>query len=151
MQSFDQVVPEAKNYPDRIARNRALGAIAVAEKRYDAAIAAFRAADIGSCVRCALPDIARVYDLAGQADSAIAVYERFLATPSYSRLNPDDTQLGSALKRLGELHEARGNRAKAMEHYAAFIELWKGADPELQPAVTQARQRLANLQRAGGD
>ena len=64
---------------------------------------------------------------------------------------PDDTQLGPALKRLGELYEAKGNRAKAMERYTAFIALWKGADPELQPAVVQARQRLTNLQRVGGD
>ncbi len=31
------------------------------------------------------------------------------------------------------------------EHYRAFIELWKDADPELQPRVATARQRLRKL------
>jgi hypothetical protein len=30
---------------------------------------------------------------------------------------------------------------------AAFVELWKDADPELQPKVKEARTRLAALQR----
>jgi hypothetical protein len=28
-------------------------------------------------------------------------------------------------------------------HYRRFIELWSGADPELQPAVAEARRWLA--------
>jgi hypothetical protein len=34
---------------------------------------------------------------------------------------------------------------KAAEHYRAFIELWKSADPELQPRMAEARRRLAKL------
>ena len=48
-------------------------------------------------------------------------------------------------KRLGELHEARGDREKAVEHYDSFVELWKDADPELQPQVRDVRQRIARL------
>jgi hypothetical protein len=33
-----------------------------------------------------------------------------------------------------------------MTYYAKFIELWKNADPELQPKVTEIKQRLARLQ-----
>ena len=43
------------------------------------------------------------------------------------------------LFRLGEIYEARGDRARAAERYGQFVELWKGADPELQPRVTEAQ------------
>jgi eukaryotic-like serine/threonine-protein kinase len=49
------------------------------------------------------------------------------------------------LERLGQLHEARGDRARAAEHYRVFIELWRDADPELQPRVREARRRLVAL------
>jgi hypothetical protein len=42
-------------------------------------------------------------------------------------------------------HQARAERDKAIEHYNAFIELWKNADPELQPRVEDARRRIAEL------
>jgi tRNA A-37 threonylcarbamoyl transferase component Bud32/TolB-like protein len=150
VQAFDKVLPDAKQPADRIARSRAQGEIAIAEKRFGDAVTAFRAADIGLCVICAMPDIARAYDLSSQPDSAIATYERYLTTPSYTR-GTDATQLAPARKRLAELYDAKGNRAKAIEHYKAFIELWKNADPELQPAVIHARQRLAALEKSGGD
>ncbi|HWA16576.1 MAG TPA: hypothetical protein VG817_09085 [Gemmatimonadales bacterium] len=47
--------------------------------------------------------------------------------------------------RLAELYESRGNLVKAGEQYARFIELWEHADPELQPAVREARERLAAI------
>jgi hypothetical protein len=56
--------------------------------------------------------------------------------------------LAGAHKRVGELYEAKGNRQKAAAHYLAFVGLWKNADPELQPAVTAVKQRLAHLQDA---
>ena len=46
---------------------------------------------------------------------------------------------------LGEQYETRGDRARATAHYAAFVDLWKKVDPELQPAVAEARRRLAEL------
>jgi hypothetical protein len=45
-------------------------------------------------------------------------------------------------KRLGELYEAKGDTARAVPHYVAFLNLWKNADPELQPAVAEVRRRL---------
>ena len=49
------------------------------------------------------------------------------------------------LKRLGELYEARNDRDNAIEYYNRFIELWKDADPELQPQLEDVRRRLAAL------
>jgi DNA-binding SARP family transcriptional activator len=52
------------------------------------------------------------------------------------------------LQRLGALYEAKGDRAKAVRYYERFTELWRTADPELQPRVTEARKRIESLQSA---
>jgi hypothetical protein len=45
---------------------------------------------------------------------------------------------------LGFLVLARGERQKAREHYARFLELWRDCDPELRPLVEEARRRMAS-------
>ena len=52
-----------------------------------------------------------------------------------------------ALRRLGELHQSLGHRDAAIDYFQRFVELWSDADPELQPQVQQARERLAVLVR----
>ncbi|HXY69493.1 MAG TPA: hypothetical protein VEH62_08590, partial [Gemmatimonadales bacterium] len=54
-------------------------------------------------------------------------------------------QLAPVYRRLGELYEAKGDRARALDYYGRFVDLWKNADPELQPAVREVRQRLSRL------
>ena len=63
------------------------------------------------------------------------------------RINLTDSAylLARSHKRVGELHDDRGDPDKAAGHYAAFVDLWKNADPELQPQVAAARRRLARL------
>jgi hypothetical protein len=73
------------------------------------------------------------------------MYEQYLHASSIDRLANDALMLPVAQRRLGELYEARGDRARAALHYAAFIDLWKGADPDLQPQVADVRQRVARL------
>ena len=91
------------------------------------------------------PELARAYDRAGHADSAIATYERYVAARSLERTRVDAFELPNALFRLAELYQARGDRAAAARHYLRFAELWKGADPELQSRVREARRRAAEL------
>ena len=129
---------------------RVRGEIALAERRYDDAIAEMRTSDRGICGICDLPPIARAYDAAGRADSALAIYERYVLTPSSFRSEADYLYLAGALKRLGELYEAKGDKEKAASAYARFVELWKDADPDLQPRVAEVRRRLAAIQRAEG-
>ena len=43
----------------------------------------------------------------------------------------------------------RGDRERAISHLSRFVQLWKNADPELQPVVAEAKRHLARLQ-AGG-
>jgi eukaryotic-like serine/threonine-protein kinase len=145
---FDRSRADAGAIDDEAARHRMLGHIAVAEKRYDDAVREYRAADVGACVACTLPNVARAYDLAGNADSAAAVFERFIDAPTNGeRIEFDALALAGAHKRLGELYEAKGEPQKAASHYAKFIKLWKNADPELQPHVREVKEKLARLQR----
>jgi len=81
------------------------------------------------------------------------VYERRLSTPGDKGWEltgwGEDVRgayaIAATLRRLGELYEARGDRAKAREYYGHFVDLWKDADPELQPLVVDARASLKRL------
>ena len=139
-------VPEAIRRGDA-RRYFAAGALAEAEGRPGDAASAYRAwyEQAGECTPCGLFDLARLADRAGQADSAIALYDRGISTPGLTRLMLDGYQLAPALKRSGELYEAKGDRAKAADRYRRFVELWKAAAPELQPGVREVRARLARL------
>ena len=131
-----------------------LGEIALAENKPREALAEFRRGDIGydglpadECAPCTPFNLARAFDAAGMADSAAAMFERYLSTPYWLKpeLELDPVRVPAIHERLGQLYEARGEATKAAEHYRSFIELWKSADPELQPRVADARRRLARL------
>jgi tetratricopeptide (TPR) repeat protein len=126
-------------------RHQVLAEIAIAEKRYDDAVREARASGWGACVTCSGALVGRAFDLAGSADSAIAHMSRYADSPDRV-LGVDQTWLAGSHKRLGELYEAKGDAAKAAEHYRKFINLWDKADPELQPQVAAARAKLAKLQ-----
>jgi len=46
--------------------------------------------------------------------------------------------------KLGKIYEQQGNRAKTVENYEKFLDLWKSADSGL-PEVEDAKKRLAGL------
>ena len=128
--------------------------IALAEGKPRDAIAEFRLGDVAydgypvdECGACLWFDLARAYDAAGQADSAVAMFERYLSTPFFNKVlvQFDPIRVPAIHERLGQLYESMNKPEKAAEQYRAFIELWKNADPELQPRVTEARRRLARL------
>ena len=131
---------------DSLARHGMQGEIALADRRYADASREFGAAlSAGDCWTCWMPRLAAAYDLAGNADSAIAVFERYVSYPGMGRPIDDGLFLAGSHKRLGELYEAKGDRQRAASHYTTFVELWKKADPELQPQVNEVRKRLARL------
>ncbi|HKP16347.1 MAG TPA: hypothetical protein VJT85_09780, partial [Gemmatimonadaceae bacterium] len=136
---------EAPTVRDSMFAARMHGEIALAEGKYAEAQTYLRFTEREGCPICGLAMLGRSYDLAGVPDSAIAVFERYLDTPWLDRSEADGAYLAGIHKRLGELYEAKGVRDKALQHYRAFIELWKDADPVLQPKVTDARQRVASL------
>ena len=123
------------------------GQVQLASGRHEEAARSLRQAGMRGCATCETPLEGRAWDLAGQPDSAIAALRRYAETKHLLRTEYDARFLPGVHKRLGELYEAKGRRDDALRHYRAFIELWKDADPELQPQVTDARQRVAALTR----
>jgi tetratricopeptide (TPR) repeat protein len=102
---------------------------------------------IDACVMCLSIDLADAFDAAGMTDSAIVHYERAINEYATERLSQGIDALLRApfSRRLGELYEQKGDKAKATKYYLIFTELWKNADPELQPQVAEIRRRLARL------
>ncbi len=129
-------------------RDAAEGDILLADGRITDALTSYRRwHDEAWCPGCGFFELATAYEEARQADSAVAFYERAVATPGLQRVSVDAFTLAPALTRLGELYQARGDRVKALEYFGRFVDLWKDADPELQPAVREVRARLARLAR----
>ena len=141
------------------------GEIALAEGRALDAVTEFRVSDqepdgpSDGCVTCLPALLARAYDRAGMADSAIANFERYITTPWAGRVAAggiggrpatDPAMLAGAYKRLGELYEQRGDTSKAIANLEKFVDLWRNADTELQPRVKDAQKRLDRLRRRAG-
>jgi tetratricopeptide (TPR) repeat protein len=151
LDQFDEVVPtEIRSAEQRVHLDRARGAIAIASGDEEAAIQATRASDGGVCLTCALPQLGRAYEQAGQRDSAIAVYTRYVETPYIFRArDTDGWHLGPIHERLGQLYEASGDRDKAAVHYSRLVQLWSEADDGLQRRVEDARERTRSLLASG--
>ena len=145
LDEYERVIPLELRRNEEPYRHWVRGLIALADRRPEDAITEFRAADVGNCRLCALPGLAQGYDLAGRPDSALAVYQRYVTTPWLFRIFLDAEWLPRTYFRLGELHEASGEPQKAAGYYGRFVDLWKDADPVLQPRVAEARRRLASL------
>ena len=137
-----------------IARIR--GSIALAEGKTDSAIAYFRRGDADAdglpavdCPACAPLFIGLSFDRAGMADSARMYLTQYVemggGTP---RALVDKYWFAPALFRLGELYENARDTKRATDYYGRFIDLWKDADPDLQPRVSEARSRIDRLNRA---
>ena len=94
-----------------------------------------------------LGELAMAYDRAGRPDRALEAFHRYLDAPNVNRRTADAVFLGVTYERLGQLHETRGEAEEAVKFHALFVELWAGADPELQPRVQAARDALAGLAR----
>jgi tetratricopeptide (TPR) repeat protein len=128
----------------------AAGEIALARGQVDSAVAAFRRAADADSGRLE-PDwtgrvnsaLARAFDKGGRTDSAAAYFARM----ADGGLFQDGALVFPiAVRRLGELAEARGDLPEAIRRYRAFAQLWRDADPELQPQVADVRRRIAALE-----
>lgn len=131
------------------------GWIALASGNFTDALKQFRASASGTdgfpsdCQACVEFGLASTFDRAGQPDSAIPHFERYLQIAPMLRLLQDAAWLPHVHQRLGELYDAKHDRTRALAQYGAFVDLWKNADADLQPTVATVRKRMAAL--AGGE
>ena len=79
----------------------------------------------------------RIQPLSGASDTSASAEE--------SRGYEDEMSLGPTYRRLGELYEEKGDQAKAASYYQKFIDLWRDADADLQPQVTEVKKKLAKV------
>jgi tetratricopeptide (TPR) repeat protein len=143
---YQSAVPASYRRRD-VNRYRAAGDIGMAEGKAEEALTNYHAwRDSAACTNCALYELGRAYELAKQPDSALVAYQQAVSNPGgLGRVFGDAWTLAATYRRLGELHEERGDREKAIDSYGKFIDLWKQADPELQPQLRQIKERLAKL------
>ena len=128
------------------------GMVSLAAGRTEQALAQINEADrrLHPCVECIWAFRFITHDKLGRSDSVIADGEAFLKV---TRAGPgfgvnQGLFRASILQRLGELYEAKGQNDKALQHYQEFVDLWKTADPELQPRVRDVRARIDRLRAA---
>ncbi len=126
------------------------GLLLMREGRYEEAIETLRKREERGCVLCRYLPTAVAFDSLGARDSAIAYYEGYVEANWDNRLGWDDDTLAPTLERLGQLHDEAGDAETAALYYAQFVELWAGADSELQPRVAEARARLEAILKERG-
>jgi tetratricopeptide (TPR) repeat protein len=135
-------------------RERALAVIALQEGRAEDAVEHLRRARAGSFGMQRWGNrllLAEAHAALGHLNEAIAQYDTMTGT---YRLRRSDRGASFPLRplaheRLGSLYLEAGDTVAAARHLAEFIELWKDADPELQPRVESARRLLAQLAAEG--
>ncbi|MGD8700381.1 MAG: BTAD domain-containing putative transcriptional regulator [Gemmatimonadales bacterium] len=163
LEEWEAIVPQNLRRLQEVPRRLGWASVAMAEGRPEDALAELRfAQERDRCPICQLPLFGQLYESLGQADSAVAVYERYVTTPYAERCltTPylrralggvsaaagfDPYWLPVVYERLGDLYEQRGEAAKAVLYYGKLVELWKDADPELQPRVQAARRPIETL------
>ena len=120
--------------------------LAMAEQKPAEAVPLFQEAErrVAMQRREAAVWIGQAHDLAGHSDSAIVWFEKFVTTAS-APPDMDGAFLAGTHKRLGELYDAKGDKAKAIAHFEKFVDMWKNAEPELQPKVREAQEKLKRL------
>ena len=84
----------------------------------------------------------RLFTALGDRLQAVEAYTLLDSVPP--RAQEQSLQVGSWAER-GALYQALGDTARAIEMYEKFIDVWREADPELQPLVARARRAVAAL------
>jgi tetratricopeptide (TPR) repeat protein len=142
---WERVTPAAERRPWQEPQWDAY--VAGAEGRWkDAAVAATRVVNLLHCSPCGRHFLAQAWDRSGVADSALKYYELAATLPNTDNQGVEDAVWQpSTLRRLGELYESRGDKAKALDYYGQFVSLWKNADPDLQPQVKRVKEAMAKL------
>jgi tetratricopeptide (TPR) repeat protein len=126
-----------------------LGDIALSEGRYaEAARLHGRAGDLLPGAENMYPHRAHPYDLLGHADSAIALYQAYLSRVTqldFRLFWLDPAHLVETYEALGRNFELRGQADSSAKYYQALLDLWKNAEPALEPKRNVLREALARV------
>ena len=137
-------VPErSRRYDETESSGRAF--ILLAEGDFEGAIEAFDDVIASPwCYPCRWPRRGRALarEATGRLDEAIADLRFIIEVDFLWRIFDEAALVPDALERLGGLYEQTGQYDEAVAAYSRFAELWKEADPELQPRVRAALQRI---------
>jgi tetratricopeptide (TPR) repeat protein len=130
----------------------ALGSIAAAERRWQEAAEAFldwnRALHPSAFhfYNRGLAEAANALERIGQPDSSIALLERAMETPSIAGgALYESTWYAQGLQQLGELYEAKGERAKAAEYYQKYLTLLRDAEAPMDAQVRAVREKFERV------
>jgi len=149
LERMDSLVAAEDFHPSGIGE-QVLAVLALQEGRAEKSLEHLRrarAADFGLRIRMrqlllgdAYAALGRLPEAADQYDSMTTSYLLFWQDSwSEAPLRP------LAHERLGAVYVAMGDTISAIQHLAEFVDLWKDADPELQPRVEAARRAIAAL------
>jgi hypothetical protein len=108
------------------------------------------AAALHRCLRCA--DIVLGYGLerVGDAEGAIAAYERYVAHRFFDAGSfATHLFVPLALERLAKLQEDAGRPVEAVRWYRRLATVWSDADAARRPRADEARRRAEALELAG--
>jgi tetratricopeptide (TPR) repeat protein len=125
-----------------------MGLLEIERKKYSKAIEYLNSAlaleSFGPLAKDAefVDSLALAYQLAGNLEKAAEIYHK-ITELNTGRLSSGDVYARS-FYRLGMIYEQKGDKARAIEHYQKFLDLWREADPGRQE-VEDARRRLAGL------
>jgi tetratricopeptide (TPR) repeat protein len=86
--------------------------------------------------------LALAYYRMGDLEKAQKEYQNILSLSELRRDNGDI--YAKSFYMLGKIYEQQSNKAKAIESYSKFLDLWKDADPGIAE-VEDAKKRLAGL------
>ena len=87
--------------------------------------------------------LGRAYLASGMLDRAVAEFEKAMTRLDWAQaVNPLESV--KCHYYLGQAYEQSDWKAKAIEQYQTFLDIWKDADREL-PEIVDARARLARL------
>ena len=145
----EEVPPELRGRYDEAERDlqeSMVGGTTANPEAVVAAVEAYRARL--RCARCFRLEEAQALEAAGRLQEARDVY-RSMATRLETNFTVSFLERARAWEGVGRLSEEIGDTAAALEGYRRFEALWTDADPELQPRVTAARERVAALESGG--
>jgi DNA-binding winged helix-turn-helix (wHTH) protein/tetratricopeptide (TPR) repeat protein len=121
------------------------GDIALATGKNDEAIELLTESDKENSTAFSSEAIARAYQKTGDADKAIAAYEKMFSSNDRALSWEPQQRWLEARYTLASDYAARGDRQKARVMLEKLLNLWKDADPNL-PLLKQAKAEYAKLQ-----